>query len=215
MQRGVDAGSERHLPSKSACMLSKASAFCQALLSALSGTQRVQAAPGPHGFWLRGDFSKLKVKVCAQQATPCSECPGAEACSGLPPGRHPRPCAWSDVTSAQTWVWTCSLNEGAGIFVVNLTQIELPLCVQSHYLGASPALLFILNGVCGGGQLPCVCKDPAVKRSQLCRPGGVCRCYSASPSQTESSCLSCRECHVPIKLYFQKRSRGPDQAVAS
>ena len=41
-------------------------------------------------------------------------------------------------------------NEGAGIFMVNLTQIKLPLCMESHYLGASPALLFILNGVCRG-----------------------------------------------------------------
>ena len=34
--------------------------------------------------------------------------------------------------------------------MVDLTQIKLPLCMESHYLGASPALPFILNGVCGG-----------------------------------------------------------------
>lgn len=74
--------------------------------------------------------------------------------------------------------------------MVNLTQIKLPLCVQSHYLGGLSSSAFYPERVCGGGQLPCVCKDPAVERFQLCKPGGVCCSYSASPSQTESSCLS-------------------------
>ena len=64
-------------------------AFCQALLSAPSGTRRVQAAPCPRGFWPRGDFSKLKGKMCTQQAAPCSECPVAQAHTRPRPGHHP------------------------------------------------------------------------------------------------------------------------------